>query len=189
MGTIGNTCDTNIRLQCLNSSRLGVGGILPKDVADGTFTRRTIGTNDKLLEQLIGKKKAKAHIAAKQHAERLGAQPQPKQGRQVAKKEESEDEEEGRAATFKSKRRRVVKPKLDLASDDDVGEEARLPVAVEEKEQRETPALQEDDDLSDPGPTAAKPISKNSRGRAKPTSYLDELLAERSKKKKNKSKT
>jgi hypothetical protein len=189
MDMIGNTHYANMSLQCLNSSRLGVGGILPKDVADGTFTRRTIGTNDKLLEQLIGKKKAKAHVAAKQHAERLGAQPQAKHGRQVTKKEESEDEEEGRAATFKSKRRRVVKPKPDPVSDDDAGEEAKLPVAAEEKEQKETPAAQEDDEISDPGPTAGKPRSKNSRGRAKPTSYLDELLAERSKKKKAKSKT
>jgi hypothetical protein len=188
MDTIGNTHDTDIYFQGLNSCRLGVGGILPKDVADGTFTRRTIGTNDKLLEQLIGKKKAKAHIAAKQHAERLGAQPQPKQGRQVAKKEESEDEEEGRAATFKSKRRRVAKPKPDPVSADDGDEEAKLLVAAEEEEQKETPTPQEDDDLSDSGPTAAKPRSKNNRGRAKPTSYLDELLAERSKKKNKKQK-
>jgi hypothetical protein len=190
MDTIGNTHDANIHLHCLNLSRLGVGGILPKDVADGTFTRRTIGTNDKLLEQLIGKKKAKAHIAAKQHAERLGAQPQPKQGRQVTKKEESEDEEEGRAATFKSKRRRVAKQKPDPAGDeDDVDDAAKPPVPAEESRKDETPAPKEDDDLSDPGPTASKPRSKNSRGRAKPTSYLDELLAERSKKKKAKNKT
>jgi hypothetical protein len=164
-------------------------------VADGTFTRRTITSSDKLLEQLIGKKKAKAHIAAKQHAERLGTQPQPKQGRQAVKKEESEDEEEGRAATFKSKRRRALNPRPDRVSEkeDVVEDDAANPgvadaAAEESEEQEKTQALQKCDDDSDQAPAAAKQKSMPSRGRAKPTSYLDELLAERSKKKKNKTK-
>ena len=99
-------CNFFERVQILTGvTRLGVGGYLPKDIADGSFTRRAPTSNDKLLEQLIGKKRAKAHMAAKQEAERAAAREQPQQfhplGRPApAKKEESDDEEEGRAATF-----------------------------------------------------------------------------------------
>ncbi|KAL5114264.1 hypothetical protein ACEQ8H_007833 [Pleosporales sp. CAS-2024a] len=115
--------------------RLGVGGLPPTDIADGSFTRRTITSDDKLLQQLLGKKKAKAHLAAKQEAQRRGAasQPQPRR-KDVVKQEESEEEDEGRAAAFTSKRRKIVTP---------------------------------------------------SPSRAKPTSYLDQVLASRSQKKRN----
>lgn len=174
--------------------RLGVGGILPKDVADGSFTKRNTISNDKLLEQLIGKKKAKAHLANKQQAERAGPQQTPKTGRRPApKKEESDDEEEGRAATFKSKRRKVVQPKQVDVSDEEAGgdgDAVDAPDTAEPKEEAvsKVPQTNDDDEDSDVPPAKAKPKSLPSRGRAKPTSYLDELLAERSKKKKNKSK-
>ncbi|OCL13985.1 hypothetical protein AOQ84DRAFT_270621, partial [Glonium stellatum] len=38
---------------------LGVGAPLPKDVNDGSFKRRELSSNDKLLKQLLGKKAAK----------------------------------------------------------------------------------------------------------------------------------
>jgi hypothetical protein len=176
-----------------------VGGVIPKDIADGSFTRRTITTNDKLLEQLIGKKKAKAHMASKLQAERLGAAPpQPKNSRQaIAKKDESDDEEEGRAATFRSKRRKVAKPKPAPVSDDDMEDleqksKPSVPDEVPEnpsvpEESGEAPTKKFYDDVElEPAPKRSKPIP--SRSRAKPTSYLDELLAERSKKKQNKAK-
>ncbi|KAH7400598.1 hypothetical protein DE146DRAFT_611501 [Phaeosphaeria sp. MPI-PUGE-AT-0046c] len=174
--------------------RLGVGGILPKDVADGTFMRRSTTSNDKLLEQLIGKKRAKAHLAAKQQTERAGSQQVPKPGRRpVPKKEESDDEEEGRAATFKSKRRKVGQSKKAPSSEDEVNDGAADHPTVEDPEegleQENAPKILDDvDEGSDAAPVKAKPKSLPSRGRAKPTSYLDEILAERSKKKKNKSK-
>lgn len=179
-----------------------MGGILPKDIADGSFTKRTITSNDKLLEQLIGKKKAKAHMAAKLQAERSGAvQPQPKNSRQaITKKEESDDgEEEGRAATFKSKRRKVAKPNPAPVSDDEAedAEQISKPVISDEHldDSKEDTKLAEDapvprkfyDDV-EPAPTAAKPKAIPSRGKSKTISYLDELLAERSKKKQNKAK-
>ena len=85
-----------------------MGSAIPKDIADGSFTRRAPTSNDKLLEQLIGKKRAKAHLAAKQEAERASARQQPtwQQKKEEKKVEESEDEEEGRAATISSKRQR-----------------------------------------------------------------------------------
>jgi hypothetical protein len=206
LATIGNLSHIRLVELLLNLHRLGVGGILPKDVADGSFTKRTVTFSDKLLEQLLGKKKAKAHLAAKEHAERLGAQPQPKNGRREApKKEESEDEEEGRAAAFKSKRRKVGKSKPVLVSEEEaeeeeagapVTEEAGAPVTEEapqeDQEQADAPAVQlskeDDNGQADTVPALPKSKAIPSRGRAKPTSYLDEILAERSKKKKNKSK-
>jgi hypothetical protein len=148
---------------------------------------------------LIGKKKAKAHMAAKQEAERRGAQSQPKNDRRdIPKKEESEDEEEGRAATFKSKRRKVPKPKPTLDSDDEGDLEqdalkAALPHEPEKNEEeqetaKEAPATKKFYDDVELEPVAKKPKAMPSRSRAKPTSYLDELLAERSKKKQNKAK-
>jgi hypothetical protein len=206
MDMIGNCISAKSVDHSLTLYRLGVGGILPKD--EGNFLKRKATTNDKLLEQLIGKKKAKAHIAAKEQAERLGAQSQPKHARrEVQKKEESDDEEEGRAATFKSKRRKVARPKPAPVSDEEDRAEADAPNSSvpkqdapkvtapdepsEDAPQKEEPnetLIQEGDDTNEPVPVAKKPKSIPSRTRAKPTSYLDELLAERSKKKKNKTK-
>jgi hypothetical protein len=161
--------------------------------------KRNVTSSDKLLEQLIGKKRAKAHIAAKEQAERLGAQTQPKHGRRdVPKKEESDDEEEGRAATFKSKRRKVVKPKPAPVSDEEDRAEEDAPGTTvlsgpsedteQQEEPKEVPSPEDDDEANEAAPAVKRPKSMPSRARAKPTSYLDELLAERSKKKKNKAK-
>ncbi|KAH4350062.1 hypothetical protein HBI56_109420 [Parastagonospora nodorum] len=191
--------DHELKQDFFGHDRLGVGGVLPKEIADGSFTRRTITSNDKLLEQLIGKKKAKAHIAAKLQAERSGAQPQSRPGkREVAKKEESDDEEEGRAATFKSKRRKVAKTNPVPASDDegDLEQDALKEAAQDKPIQGEvqpqpteellpTKKFYDDVELE---PAVKKKKAIPSRGKAKPTSYLDELLAERSKKKQNKNK-
>ncbi|KAI1549144.1 hypothetical protein A1F97_01454 [Pyrenophora tritici-repentis] len=137
--------------------RIGLGGVLPKDIEDGSFTKRIPTSDDKLLQQLIGKRKAKAHIAAKQEAARskpaTKAQQYAKQN--VAKKEES-DEEEGRAATFKSKRQKKKEKQAPRKVDDD-----------------------EEAEVAQPAPQRTK---------TKPKSFLDEILAERSKKKADKGK-
>jgi len=162
----------------------------PKDIADGSFTRRTLTSNDKLLEQLIGKKKAKIHLASKQQATRLGAQSQPKNGRQAStKKEESEDEEEGRSAAFTSKRRKVAKPKpVPVTEDEDEIEPPAQAVdeAGDEQVHTNPPAIEEPEEDEQP---PVKPKSIPSRSKAKSKSYLDEVLAERSKKKKKKKAT
>jgi hypothetical protein len=162
--------------------------------------KRGLSSSDKLLEQLIGKKKAKAHLASKLQATRLGAQPQPKQNRRdVMKKEDSEDEEEGRTAAFNSKKRRVAKPKQTAVKDEELEDEEHDPIVPvtdepiknENGPERvvEAPKVKEEDDQeADVLPIAAPAKSIPSRGKAKPVSYLDELLAERSKKKKNKAK-
>lgn len=179
---------------------MGVGSAIPKDIADGSFTRRAPTSNDKLLEQLIGKKRAKAHLAAKQEAERASARQQPAwQQKKEEKKVEhvdSEDDEESRATVITSKRQRNDKIKSTSKSKDiEVENQAtteaaesdeklkeHVPVAAPQDGQQEEKKEDSDDDID------LKPKKRVKKSRAKPTSYLDELLAERSKKKKGKGK-
>ncbi|XP_014556090.1 hypothetical protein COCVIDRAFT_100883 [Bipolaris victoriae FI3] len=180
--------------------RIGLGGILPKDVENGSFTKRTLTSDDKLLQQLIGKKKAKAHIMAKQEAARPSAATKTHQYSKpaVAKKEVSDDEEDGRAATFKSKRegRKARKPPKALDSDDEDEEtRAKRLAAGAKTEDREIKELTtetpvedkssekvEEEEEAEPAPPAPKKV------KTKPKSFLDEILAERSKKKSKKNK-
>jgi hypothetical protein len=165
-----------------------VGSAIPKDIADGSFTRRAPTSNDKLLEQLIGKKRAKAHLAAKQEAERASARQQPtwQQKKEEKKVEESEDEEEGRAATITSKRQR--KDGVKGASKEKRAEEkVAAEVVVDKASKAEEGEAVASKDISDDD-IDLKPKKRVKKSRAKPTSFLDELLAERSKKKKGKSK-
>ncbi|KAJ4363268.1 hypothetical protein N0V95_001171 [Ascochyta clinopodiicola] len=185
--------DADLKQADYGHDRLGVGSAIPKDIADGSFTRRAPTSNDKLLEQLIGKKRAKAHLAAKQEAERASARQQPtwQQKKEEKKIEESEDEEEGRAALLASKRQKTQpqqkKPVLAVPKEVEVtggldGELKEDAVAVTQDEQQAPKKEDSDDDID------LKPKKRVKKSRAKPTSYLDELLAERSKKKKGKGK-
>ena len=172
--------------------RLGIGAPLPKDVADGSFKRRELSSNDKLLRQLLGKKAAKA---ANVHpttnfskspgpSQNLGSKPVKPQIRQ----EESEDEEEGRASTFKSKRTKQKKISGSYSQD------VHSPLETISKKRRRLEINGSDSDNTYDGvettkgegsrqlkPTAAGPEDKVLR---KSTNYLDQVLAERSKKKK-----
>ncbi|KZM27037.1 uncharacterized protein EKO05_0005023 [Ascochyta rabiei] len=190
--------DADLKQADFGHDRLGVGSAIPKDVADGSFTRRAPTSNDKLLEQLIGKKRAKAHLAAKQEAERASARQQPtwQQKKEEKKIEESEDEEEGRAAMITSKRQKTQQQQqkkkknkpivaVPKEEEDEVmggldGELKEDAVAVTQDEQQESKKEESDDDVD------LKPKKRVKKSRTKPTSYLDELLAERSKKKKGK---
>ncbi|KAF2633796.1 hypothetical protein BU25DRAFT_436165 [Macroventuria anomochaeta] len=181
--------DADLKQADFGHDRLGVGSAIPKDIADGSFTRRAPTSNDKLLEQLIGKKRAKAHLAAKQEAERASARQQPtwRQKKEAKKVEESEDEEEGRAATITSKRQTangtkpMSKPMTVVEDKPEVAED-RVEESSKNAETEQTPKNDSDDDID------LKPKKRVKKSRAKPTSYLDEILAERSKKKKAKAK-
>lgn len=170
--------------------RLGVGSILPKDIVDGSFTRRIPTSNDKLLEQLLGKKKAKAHLAAQQEAARPNAKAQKYGKLAPVSKQESDDEEDGRAAAFQSKRFKrdqVPKKKVQSVESDDEDEEERAKrvgktggdEVPEEEAQIDTEPPKEDAEVDD-DVVAEKTAPRKSR--AKPKSFLDEILAERSKK-------
>lgn len=176
---------------------LGIGAPLPKDVADGSFKRRELSSNDKLLKQLLGKKATKA---AKVHpttnsskspapSQNLGSRPVKPPIRQ----EESEDEEEGRASAFKSKR---TKQKNISGSH---SQDVQSPLETISKKRGRLEMNGNDSDNTDDGddaikgegssrqlkPTAAGPENKVLR---KSTNYLDQVLVERSKKKKKKHK-
>ncbi|KAF2133328.1 hypothetical protein P153DRAFT_274312, partial [Dothidotthia symphoricarpi CBS 119687] len=194
--------DDDLNANVFGHDRLGVGGILPKDIADGSFTRRLPTSNDKLLEQLIGKKRAKAHIAAKLEAARPNAKPQKFGKPDPVKKEESEDEEEGRSSAFKSRRSGPKKKSVQVKEerDEEVEDEEELQAKgriaegndgeAQEESIASAEVVKKEDDSEDEA-AGARPRNvkrDTSRQKAKPKSFLDEILAERSKKKQNKSK-
>ncbi|KAG9202732.1 hypothetical protein G6514_003984 [Epicoccum nigrum] len=180
--------DADLKQAQYGHDRLGVGSAIPKDIADGSFTRRAPTSNDKLLEQLIGKKRAKAHLAAKQEAERASARQQPtwQQKKEEKKVEESDDEEEGRAATIASKRQKNHGVK-GASKEKRAEEKVAAEVVVDEASKTEEGEAVAPKDISDDD-IDLKPKKRVKKSRAKPTSFLDELLAERSKKKKGKGK-
>jgi hypothetical protein len=107
-------------------------------------------------------------------------------------KDESEEEEEGRAAAFKSKRQKPSNPVEHDSSEDEDVSTTKTPSQTAENDQNEEkvitapPVQMLDVDNKEPTP---KSKSLPSRSKTKPTSYLDELLAEKSKKKKKKGKS
>lgn len=171
--------------------RFGVGAAIPKDIQDGTFTRRIPASDDKLLQQLLGKKAAKAHIARQSIKSNTKPNVESKPQRRVIK-EESEEEEEGRSSAFKSKRRKVAKeqpvhPPVDGDHDDrrdnaDAdGTELQQETEAARGETRKNASEGEDSEED-----SKKSTTKSRAVKPKARSYLDELLAERSNKKQRK---
>jgi len=143
-------------------------------------------SDDKLLQQLLGKKAAKAHIAARQAPKDNSNIPKPGPGLRSAKPEESEDEEEGRAATFRSKRRKTVQTTQTEKADDlseDLQKTSELESGSKMDEDAIPPAKKQPPKEND-----AKDQSPQPPHKSKSASYLDEILAERSKRKKRKTK-
>ncbi|KAK5705725.1 hypothetical protein LTR17_021413 [Elasticomyces elasticus] len=160
-----------------------VGGIGSKrkaeddDIFDG-LKRKKLPSEDKLLEQLIGKKAAQARKKSQEASRttsRFGVRPQAKPS--VVRKQdvESEDEEKGRAASFKS---RKAKQKA-VSTVSDVRLETGEPMQEIGK-----------DDNAEALSRPAKEVSPQPAKKRKGGSYLDELLgqkaAKKSKKKKHK---
>jgi len=176
--------------------RYGVGASIPKEIEDGSFTRRVPTSNDKLLELLKGKKAAKAHLAAKQDIKTKSQQLKSAKPTPILKDES--DEEEGRASAFNLRRQRPKKP-VPITKGDDTDEEEGRSSTVTSKKRKTTNSEQSKLDEGaekaniglgpqvegsdgDTTKTPSKPLVQ----RSKPKSYLDEILAERSNKKKKK---
>jgi hypothetical protein len=151
-------------------------------------------TDDKLLQQLIGKKAAKAHLESRQASKNSAKQSGQKHVKTpaVPQKVESEDEEEGRASAFKSKKRKIVKTRpleLTVADSETRGHTVdgvpfMIPHYNASKESDgQTAGSGSDAEIQTKGTLKARHRSSN------PASYLDQLLAERSKKKKKKFKS
>ncbi|KOS47107.1 hypothetical protein ACN38_g1903 [Penicillium nordicum] len=158
---------------------LGVGAPLPQKAADGSWNRTELDSNDKLRKQLLGKNydrvmKAAAEqkaAAAAATAAAAAAASSASAGVTKAEVEEEYDEEDGRSAMLakqKNKRKagagagRGVHPAAAAAA-----------AAVGDKGGEEGE-----------GEGEGAPAPARSKGRKKATSYLDELLAERAKKRK-----
>ncbi|KAK7191530.1 hypothetical protein DPSP01_011047 [Paraphaeosphaeria sporulosa] len=176
----------------------GLGAIIPKDVQDGSFTSRIPTSHERLLENLIGKKAAKAHMAAKQkHAATV--KPQKPEKPTLAKDES--DEEEGRAASFRSRRQRHTVPPVAKQEDSDDEDEESRALSLRSKKLKtdgqsrdlggkvDAMANGPENELAEEKAEGIKnhtPVSRPPK--AKPKSYLDEILGEKAKKKNKKKK-
>ena len=152
-----------------------------EDFSGDAFSRRRLSPNDKLLEQLIGRKAAQAHKKSMQRGKSMSAsmhaaaKPLMAHTKHQAWKEESEeDEEEGRAATFASRRTKkrveeestIISAEREEASDEDMPDVAHA----------------EPSDLEESSITVPKKAKSQKTSRGAPTSYLDEILAKRARK-------
>lgn len=163
---------------------------------EGVFKRRNPGANDKLLDSLLGKKAANAHRKAQAQAKSaagagagLGAAQQGATSKSWTKEpvkkrsaqdSDSDEEEGGRAAAFKSKRSKPSVPPLRKTPEDTVESSgANADVAEEDGE-----SGQADVGLKVPQETTSTVKS----GRKRPASYLDELLGQKANKKSKKKK-
>ena len=144
--------------------RLGLGAPLPADVKDGDARRQELTSNDKLRRQLLGKDfqriqgKGLNGNRSTPASGLAGSKPLPPPTKRELK---SDDEEEaGRSSLGKSKRKRVVSRREAADGEDDGDVKATFGGAAE------TP--------------------DNPRPPKKASNYLDEVLAERSRKKQKK---
>lgn len=166
----------------------GIGSAAQRDdsgLPDGAFKRRKLGANDKLLESLLGKKAANAHRKAQQQGGRGSAglaqsasKPLSKeQPRRQPVEEDSDEDEGGRAAAFKSRKGKAKQPAAPTQDAD--GDDDAVPGAGAEELAGQ--ALH-----TEPKPVASQPSPM--AGKKRPASYLDELLAQKASKKSKKKK-
>ncbi|CAP91737.1 hypothetical protein E8E15_011205 [Penicillium rubens] len=152
---------------------LGVGAPLPQKAADGSWNRTELDSNDKLRKQLLGKNYDRVMKAAAEQKAAAAASTATAASASAsvakAEVEDEYDEEDGRSAMLarqKNKRKggagagRGVHPAAAAA------------------------AAEAGDKGGDEGEGEGAPAPARSKGRKKATSYLDELLAERAKKRK-----
>ncbi|KAJ6015714.1 hypothetical protein N7540_010305 [Penicillium herquei] len=148
---------------------LGIGAPLPEKAADGSWNRTELGSNDKLRKQLLGKNYDRfMKAAAASKASQLKTAPATQAQANNTQDNDSEDDEEGRTASIGQKKRKVMPKKV-------------KPVVSSEDQEKDVQGEQ------DTSTTTEVPVRQApSKGRKKATSYLDELLAERAKKRKKK---
>ncbi|KAJ6180421.1 hypothetical protein N7519_010882 [Penicillium mononematosum] len=152
---------------------LGVGAPLPQKAADGSWNRTEMDSNDKLRKQLLGKNYDRVMKAAAEQKAAAAASTATAASTSAsvpkAEVEDEYDEEDGRSAMLarqKNKRKggagagRGVHPAAAAA------------------------AAEAGDKGGEEGEGEGAPAPARSKGRKKATSYLDELLAERAKKRK-----
>ena len=148
------------------SYRLGLGAPLPKDVKDGDFKRQELSSNDRLRKQLLGKDFAKLYGATvgawkgRLGGANLGSKPRPMTTSKVDVEEE--DDEEGRSTLGKSKAKK------------------KIPIQ-QGPENLEDDSKEVNDHMEASNADPSRPSKRVS-------SYLDEVLAEKHRKKQKKKK-
>ncbi|RMY57040.1 hypothetical protein D0863_12772 [Hortaea werneckii] len=158
---------------------------------DGALKRKKLASNDKLLEQILGKKAAqqkKKQDASKNSIKNsLPAKQMPAQPTKPQEPDSEEEEEEGRAAAFKSKKRKANPP---------VSRPTEPPFRVADAQERRNSeeGMQKTHNATydaEAQPANEKDTDDERPAKRKTGSYLDELLnqkASKKSKKKNKSK-
>ncbi|KAJ6080007.1 hypothetical protein N7467_009760 [Penicillium canescens] len=156
---------------------LGIGAPLPQKAADGSWNRTELDSNDKLRKQLLGKnydrvmKAAAAQKAAVAGSTTTSASASGNNasasGTGAGDEDDEDDDEDGRSAMIGKK-----KNMRGVGAGAGVGRGQKKKKKAEQKAEEESAP-------SEPAPAPAR-----SKGRKKATSYLDELLAERAKKRK-----
>ncbi|KAK6428024.1 hypothetical protein LTR95_015836 [Oleoguttula sp. CCFEE 5521] len=146
------------------------------DLPEGLMSGKPVNTNDQLLERLLGKKDAREHKKkqAKAKSEKGAAESAAPVAKPVVKRKaevvahESEDEEEGRGSSFRTKKlaRSAVK--------------TNVTEAEAEVKPTSTGVMGAEEDAQAP----SKQAKEDAKARkARPASYLDELLAKKGRKK------
>ncbi|KAI9373967.1 hypothetical protein BJX61DRAFT_541225 [Aspergillus egyptiacus] len=161
-------------------NRLGLGAPLPSKAADGSWNRTGIDSNDQLRRQLLGRnyKKVMAEKARQKNGDSSSASGSSAKisttkgagelNGNGAVDEDAEDDE-GRTALIGGKKDTSKKRKTDGNPESTQGG-------------RESESKSENSEADDGGEATSSQRGAKSKGRKKATSFLDEILAERSKK-------
>ncbi|GAB1741016.1 hypothetical protein NU219Hw_g6268t1 [Hortaea werneckii] len=159
---------------------------------DGALRRKKLASNDKLLEQILGKKAAqqkKKQDAGKNSIKAsLPAKQTPAQPPKPQQPDSEEEEEEGRAAAFKSKKRKA-NPPVPRPADPPIRDAGTQERADPEEETQKSHNAAHD---AEPQLANEKDTDDERPAKRKTGSYLDELLSQKASKKskkKNKSKS
>ncbi|KAL4965372.1 DUF3245 domain-containing protein [Aspergillus stella-maris] len=165
---------------------LGLGAPLPSKAADGSWNRTELDSNDALRRQLLGRnykkvmaekerarKEKAASIGSENGTTGKGAGSTGQQKGNGAMEEDDDDEDEGRAASI-GKKAASRKRKGGSGGETTPAGQKEDPNGGESKDE----AGEEGDESK----TVTSQQRSRTKGRKKATSFLDEILAERSKK-------
>lgn len=150
-----------------NFIRLGLGAPLPQNTPDGSWKRSELTSNEKLRKQLLGKnykKAAKENTPSSKKPAGSNAASSASVAGLTIPADDEDDEEEGRTSQIGKKRKKLGKADPELSETNT--------------------SLDNAGDGSEELPSTKKTAPSVARGKKKATSFLDEVLAERSKKRK-----
>ncbi|RJE27411.1 hypothetical protein PHISCL_00287 [Aspergillus sclerotialis] len=146
---------------------LGLGAPLPQNNPDGSWKRSELSSNEKLRRQLLGKNYKKVAKETTSFAKKPeGSNPTSSNSvtASTIPPDDTDDEEEGRTSQIGKKRKKSER--------------------TDSEQPEATASLDNAGDGSEDLPATKKAVPSAAKGKKKATSFLDEVLAERSKKRK-----